>query len=318
MTTQTASSLLARIRSGQPLLADGATGTFLMDRGLKPGDCPESFNLEHPGVLEEVARAYLEAGADIIGTNTFGGSPLRLEHYGLEARTEEINRRGVEAVKAVAGDRAFVMASCGPTGSILKPYGDTEPEVVLKAFRRQVSAQVAAGADAVCVETMTDLEEARLAVSAVRDVSASIPIFVTMTFDATRRGFYTIMGVTIPQAAAGLEAAGANVVGSNCGNGIEAMVAIAREFLAATRLPVMIQSNAGLPVATPTGVNYPETPEFMAQRVARLLDMGVAIVGGCCGTGPGHIRAFRDVIDRVARERATGGDRWRTRDRETR
>ena len=277
-----------------------------MAHGLKPGDCPEAFNLNRRDVLASLARAYLEAGADLIGTNTFGGSPLRLDHYGLGHRAEEINRIGVGLVKEVAGDRAFVMASCGPTGRLLKPYGDVEPEAVFEAFRVQVAAQIAAGADAVCVETMTDLEEARLAVAAVRDVSATIPVFATMTFDRTPRGFYTIMGVTIAQAARGLREAGADVVGSNCGNGIDGMVAIAREFLETTDLPVMIQSNAGLPVATATGVAYPERPEFMAERVADLVGMGVSIVGGCCGTGPEHIRAFREVIDRARRTGVKG------------
>ncbi len=292
-------TLAHAIQHARPLLADGATGTFLMEHGLRPGACPEAFNLERPELLETIARAYLDAGSQILGTNTFGASPLRLAHFGLEAHTETINRIGVQAVKAVAGDRAWVMASCGPTGAILKPYGDTDPETVLDAFRRQVRAQVQAGADAICVETMTDLEEARLAIQAVREVSATIPVFATLTFDSTPRGFFTIMGNRIPEVIRGLEQAGATAIGSNCGNGIEAMVAIAREFRANSRLPIMIQSNAGLPQATPDGVIYPESPEFMARHVATLTELGVAIIGGCCGTGPAHIRAFRTSIEQT-------------------
>jgi 5-methyltetrahydrofolate--homocysteine methyltransferase len=289
--------LLTRVRAGEILVADGAVGTELLRHGLKPGDCPEAFNLNAPEILTGIARAYLEAGAEIVQTNTLGGSPLKLVPYGLDSRAAEINRSAVAAVREAVGERAYVSGSCGPSGGILKPYGDLEPERVQESFRVQAGALIEAGADLICVETMTDLREASLAVRAAREVSPSIPIMATMTFDRTPRGFYTIMGVTVEEAASGLAAAGADLVGSNCGNGIEAMVEVAHEFSERSDLPIVIQSNAGLPEMRNGELVYPETPEFMAGKARELVEIGVAVIGGCCGTTPDHIRALRQMVD---------------------
>lgn len=288
--------LIERLQNGDILVGDGAMGTMLFARGLKPGDCPESLNPTHPEILTEIAAAYLQAGADIIQTNTFGGSPLKLAAYGLDSQAHEINRRAVESVRKAVGHDALISGSCGPTGRILKPYGDADPEEVLAAYQLQTSTLIEAGVDIICVETMTALEEAVLAVTAARQCSAEIPIMATMTFDATPRGFFTIMGVTIELAAQALADAGANVVGSNCGNGIDKMVEIAAEFQKHTKRPLIIQSNAGLPVLEDGQVSYPESPEFMAARVPQLIESGVSIVGGCCGTTPEHIRAIADAV----------------------
>jgi 5-methyltetrahydrofolate--homocysteine methyltransferase len=220
--------LLERLAAGELLVGDGALGTMLLERGLQPGRPPESLTLERPEVLEEVARLYLDAGADLLETNTFGGSPLKLALHGLEAETERANGEAVRIVRRVAQGRAYVAASLGPSGRLPEPYGDTPAAELLKSFRRQVAALAAAGADCFCVETMTDLTEATLAVRAAKDVAPAIPVLATMTFDPTPRGYFTIMGVTVPAAAAGLERAGADAVGSNCGNGVEHMIAIAR------------------------------------------------------------------------------------------
>jgi len=287
---------LERLRAGETLCGDGGWGTQLMARGLKPGDSPEDLNLSSPEALVEVAALYVEAGAELITTNTFGGSSLKLHSYGLDDRTEEINRAAVEVLKPVVADKAYISASVGPTGKLLKPYGDTEPEAIAEAFNRQMGALVEAGADLICVETMIDLGEARLAIEAARSHSEDIPIIATMTFDATQRGFFTAMGVTVEQACAGLVEAGADIVGSNCGNGIDKMLEIAAEFAAHSSVPVIIQSNAGVPENRGGEVIYPESPEFMAERVPNLMDLGVAIIGGCCGTGPDHIRALRATI----------------------
>jgi 5-methyltetrahydrofolate--homocysteine methyltransferase len=289
--------LLERIQSGEILCGDGGWGTQLMARGLKPGDSPEALNLSDPDALVEVATLYVDAGAQLITTNTFGGSPLKLKAYDLDSRTEEINAAAIEALKPVTAGKAYISASIGPTGKLLKPFGDTEPEEMAEGFGRQIGAVIEAGADIVCVETMIDLTEAQLAVKAARSISADIPIIATMTFDPTPRGFFTTMGVTIEKACQGLAEAGADVVGSNCGNGIEKMIEIARGFSEHSKLPVIIQSNAGVPENVGGEVVYPETPEFMAERVPQLIDLGVVIIGGCCGTGPEHIAAFRKVID---------------------
>ena len=290
--------LLRRLSAGDVLLCDGAMGTMLFQRGLAPGSAPESVTLSRPEVLQEIARHYLDVGADILTTNTFGASPLRLALHKLEAETEAANREAVLAARRVAGSRAYVAGSCGPCGRLLAPYGDASPEEVLDGFRRQVGALIEAGVDCVLVETMTDLTEATLAVSAAREISPDVPVLATMTFDPTPRGYFTVMGVSVDAAAKGLADAGAAAVGSNCGNGIEHMIEIARAFRAATTLPIVIQPNAGLPRTSGTETVYDETPDFMAEKTEALLDLGVSIVGGCCGTTPEHIRALRATIDR--------------------
>jgi 5-methyltetrahydrofolate--homocysteine methyltransferase len=285
-----------RLARGEVILGDGAWGTLLMERGLAPGEVPELFNLDRSAVIEEIAALYLDAGAEIITTNTFGGSPLRLESAGLADRTEALNAGAVAAVRRAVADQAYVSASIGPTGRLLRPFGDTEPARIAAAFERQAAALAGAGVDMFCVETMTDLDEATLAVAAIRAVAPRVPILATMTFEQTRRGFFTVMGVSIPAAARGLQAAGADVVGSNCGFGIDTMIEVAREFRRHAGVPIAIQANAGLPV-TRNGVTvYPETPGHVAARAPELLAAGVQIIGGCCGTTPAHIRALRALV----------------------
>jgi 5-methyltetrahydrofolate--homocysteine methyltransferase len=287
---------LERIARGEILVADGAMGTMLMSHGLKSGEPPESLNLTKSSVLELVAREYLDAGADIIQTNTFGGSPLKLSLYNLDDRTEEINRNAVQAVRRVVRDAAYVSGSCGPSGKLIKPYGDTESDTMYRSFKRQIASLVEAGVDIICVETMTDLTEATLAVRAAKQIDAGVPVMATMTFDPTPKGFYTIMGISIERAILGLEDAGADIIGSNCGNGIEHMIKIARQFKLHSRLPVIIQSNAGIPEMKGNKTIYPETPEFMAEKAKELAQIGVSIIGGCCGTTPEHIKRICDAV----------------------
>jgi len=290
-------NLLHRLESGEILLSDGAMGTMLIDRGIDTATCLESINLENPELLTEIAGLYVDAGSDIIQTNTFGASPLKLAMYSLDDRTEEINRNAVIAARKAAGSDVYIMASCGPSGKILKPHGDCEPEEIFNSFKRQLATLIDSGADALVVETMTDINEASLAVRAARELSNTIPIIASMTFDPTPRGFFTIMGVDIKTAAVRLEEAGANVIGSNCGNGIEKMIEICRAFKNHSRLPVIIQANAGLPEMHGEKLIYPETPQFMAEKIRVLIDAGVSVIGGCCGTTPEHIAAFRKIID---------------------
>ena len=229
--------LLERIKAGEILVADGAMGTMLMERGLNPGQAPESLNLTRPEVLAEIASLYLEAGAEIIQTNTFGGSPLKLAHYHLEDKTEEVNQSAVRAVRQAVEGSAYISGSCGPSGRLLQPYGDTELEAVYAGFERQMRALITAGVDVICVETMTDINEAVLAVRAAKEASSETPVMATMTFDPTPRGFFTVMGVSIEQAVEELTQVGADIIGSNCGNGMEKMIAIAEEFRKKSKLP---------------------------------------------------------------------------------
>ena len=289
--------LLQRLQSGSVVVGDGAWGTMLFARGLRAGEPPESFNLTRPDVLEEIGRLYVEAGAELLTTNTFGGSPLRLRPYGLEDQIDPINTGAVECARRAAAGRAWVSASIGPSGRLLKPYGDTSAEEIAGGFARQIRVLAAAGADLLCIETMTDLEEAVLALTAARRVAPGLPVMATMTFDPTPRGYFTVMGQSVPQAVERLTAAGAVVLGSNCGHGVETMVGIAREFRSHTALPLAIQANAGLPVSRAGELVYPETPDFVAANVPALLDAGVRLIGGCCGTTPAHIRAIRDRVD---------------------
>lgn len=288
---------LDRIRAGEVLVGDGAMGTMLLARGLKSGECPEQLNLQEPELLEEIARLYCAAGADVVETNTFGGSPLKLEQYSLADRTEEINAAAVHAVRKSVGDRAYLSASIGPSAQMLEPYGEVSEDTMRANFERQARALAAAGIDLYCVETLTDLNEAIIAVRACKTVSPGTPVCATMTFDATPRGYFTIMGNDVPTAANGLEEAGADVIGSNCGNGIKIMVEIARVFQECTSLPLLIQSNAGLPVIRNGNVTYPETPEYMAEHAQTLIELGVRVIGGCCGTTPEHIAAIRRAVD---------------------
>jgi len=290
-------SFLERIGNGEVLLGDGALGTMLIRRGLNAGECPDIWNIERPELLEEIASLYLDAGSDIISTNTFGGHPLKLEQYSFRDRIEEINSAGVKAIKNTVKGKAYLAVSCGPCGKLIKPYGDTDPEDISEGYIKQLGALVGEGVDIIYIETMIDLAEALLGVKAAKSIAPEIPVCATMTFDFTPRGFFTVMGNSIEQAAKELEEAGADVVGSNCGNGIENMVKIAEEFKKHSRLPVLIQSNAGLPIVKDDILEYPETPEFMAERVKTMLDLGINIIGGCCGTTPQHIASFRKTID---------------------
>jgi 5-methyltetrahydrofolate--homocysteine methyltransferase len=253
-------NLLQRISEGEILVADGAMGTMLMAMDFEIKKCPELMNLARPEILENIALQYLEAGADIIQTNTFGASPLKLALNELEDKTEEINKNAVTAVKKVVGGRAFIAASCGPTGRLLKPFGDTDPDDIYQAFEKQFRYISEIGVNVFCIDTMTDLTEITLAIEAARAVAPQIPVMATMTFDETPRGFFTIMGVSVEKAAEELKKAGADIIGSNCGNGIMNMIKVAREFKNHTDLPVLIQANAGLPELVEGSLVYRESP----------------------------------------------------------
>ena len=289
-------NILDRLRRGEIIVGDGALGTMLMRRGLKQGEPPELLNVEKPQIIEEIARLYLNAGAEIIETNTFGASPLRLEKFSLEKRMEELNREGVKAARRAVGDKAYIAGSVGPSARNLEPLGDAEPEQLFDCFAAQIRVLAEAGADIICIETMMDTAEAVLAVKAARSVDRKIPIIATMTFNKTPRGFFTLMRNSVKDAVEALKDAGADIVGSNCGDGMENMVDIAREFCELTKLPVIIQGNAGLPTNGENGLVYPDTPEYMAGKAVELFEMGARIIGGCCGTTPEHIRAISAAL----------------------
>ena len=276
------------------LVADGAWGTELSKHGLKPGVCPELWNADRPDEVRGVARDYAKAGADIILTNTFGGSRFKLEKSELSGRVAELNKLGAQLSKQAAGE-ALVFASVGPTGEFMAPLGTRSEQDMLECFAEQIRALIEGGADGIVVESMADLGEAKCALRAAKD-AADIPVAVTMTFDKGQRGYATMMGVTPEQAATELESAGADIVGSNCGAGIENMIEIARIMKPATSLPLWTKANAGLPQLEDGKTVFKETPQQTAEQAPALVQAGAQIVGGCCGTTPEHIRAIAEEI----------------------
>jgi 5-methyltetrahydrofolate--homocysteine methyltransferase len=288
-------SLLERLARGELIISDGATGTYLQQRGLEPGGCPEEFNVSHPDVIRGMARDYFAAGSDMVLTNSFGGSRFRLKHYGFQGRVRELNRLAAEHASSQAPPGHYVIASVGPTGEFLEPLGNVSESEMYDAFVEQITALEEGGADGVVIETQMALEEARLAIKAARENTRLI-VMSTMTFDKGPRGFFTMMGVSPEQAVKELQDAGADVVGANCGNGIDRMIELARQMRQATDGYLLIHSNAGIPSIKDGAIVYPETPEYMAPRFKLLAEIGVNIIGGCCGTGPDHIRALAKAV----------------------
>jgi 5-methyltetrahydrofolate--homocysteine methyltransferase len=275
------------------LVLDGAMGTMLQERGLKAGQSPEEMNLTMPGVVAGVHREYLEAGADILVTNTFGGSSAKLSHYGLEGKLSEINAQAVAIARGVAGEDVYVAASMGPTGRFVEPVGDCRFDDMKAIFRQQALPLIEAGADLITLETFLDIKEARAAVIAIREISSDIPVIAMLTFDDNGR---SVLGTPPEAAAITLEAVGANVVGSNCGLGVDGIYGILSAMRRVTRLPLVSQANAGLPFLKDGKTVFPGTPEEMTAYHERMLELGVRIIGGCCGTNPTHIRAIREAL----------------------
>ena len=288
-------TILERLARGGPIISDGATGTYLQAHGLEPGGCPEEFNASHPAVVRGMAKDYFDAGSDIVLTNSFGGSLFMLKKYGHGDRVRELNRLAAEHARSQAPPGRYVVGSVGPTGEFLEPLGEVTEAEMLDAFGEQMSALAEGGADALLIETKTALEEASLAIRAARE-NTSLPVMATMTFDKGPRGFFTMMGVTPQQAVTGLREAGADAVGVNCGNGIEVMVELATEMRETTDGYLIVHSNAGIPAIEKGVIVYPETPEFMAEGFKTLADMGINIIGGCCGTNPDHIRSLAGAV----------------------
>ncbi len=285
--------LIQQLIARGPVVTDGAWGTELQARGLALGAFPEAWNLSHPDRVLEVAKAYIEAGSQIILTNTFSANRLRLAEDGLADRVGEINREGVKISRKAAAERALVFASMGPTGKLLMD-GSVAPEGMKSAFEEQARALADAGADALVVETMSDLAEAELAVSAAR--STGLPVVACMVFDSGKEKDRTMMGTTPEQTAAALTTAGADVIGANCGQGIAGFIAICKRLRAATNQPIWLKANAGLPTLVDGRTTYNATPEEFAGCAAELIKLGANFVGGCCGTRPDFIRAVSQRI----------------------
>jgi 5-methyltetrahydrofolate--homocysteine methyltransferase len=292
-------SLLKVLNNKNIMVSDGAWGTFLHDRGLPPGECPELWNITHRNDVYAIAKSYIDAGADIILTNSFGGSPVKLQHYGLEERTYELNKAAAEISREAAGANKFVLGSIGPTGTILI-MGDVSEETLIKGFMIQADALIKGGVDAVCIETMSAVDEAVSAIKAVKSIS-DVEIVCTFTFEKTIDGKYkTMMGVTPTEMVKAIKDAGASIIGANCGNGFQNMIDIVREMRSIeSTIPILVHANAGKPLIKNGVTVFPETPEVMVSWVRDLVNCGANIIGGCCGTTPAHIKAISEEIKKL-------------------
>ena len=284
-----------------PLLGDGAMGTQLQAAGLEPGGCGEAWNLEKPERVLAIQRAYVEAGADCLLTNTFGASTIMLERHDSGDRAEAINRAGVEIARHAFGNRpGFVLGDIGPFGGLMEPYGEVPRGDVERAFLTQGQALVSSGVDAIIIETQTALEELEIGIKASREAGAKV-IIGSLAYDEMFEGdeVRTMMGISPERAAEFLVELGADVLAFNCGTGIDMRtgIDIARRYRIVSDLPIMAQPNAGQPELENMRAVYKETPEQMAAGLPALLDAGVSIVGGCCGSTPDHVRKLRVLLD---------------------
>lgn len=293
----------------RPLLGDGAMGTQLMIAGLEQGNCGEAWNLTHPERVFAIQRAYVEAGSDCLLTNTFGGSRIMLNRHSHADDVVAINAAAVAIARQAFGSRdGYVIGDVGPFGGLMEPYGEFTEAQVLDAFREQTTALVDAGADGIIIETQTSLEELALGLQAAREAGAAC-VIGSMAYDVTLDGstFRTMMGVDPERAAEFMQEHGANIIALNCGTGMDmerARQAVLR-YLEISELPIMAQPNAGQPKLVDMKVVYDETPDQMVRGVVPLLEAGARIIGGCCGSTPDHIRAFRQAINTYGLERAS-------------
>ena len=292
--------IVERVRTGEVLVFDGGYGTELFAAGLANGACPELWNDTHADVVRRIHKGYFDAGSQIVETNTFGGSRLKLNEYRLGDRTRELNERGARLARSVAPAAAFVAGSIGPTSRLpaeYEPLGDTTDEEYFEAFREQAAALAEGGVDLFAVETMMFPQEARAAVRACKAV-AELPVMATMffQFEELHDRDRTMWGESPGEVARTLLAAGADAVGMNCGRGPDRAVVIIREMRAVTGAPLVAYPNAGLPITQGDRVAYELGPEEMAKDYPALLDAGAGIVGACCGSNPAHIRRIAEVV----------------------
>ena len=277
-----------------PVVTDGAWGTELMKKGMKAKECPEIWNLTDPEKVVEVAKSYVDAGSRVILTNTFGANQFVLSRYNMKDTVREINIAGVDISKEAAGDKALVFASMGPSGKMLIMKDVTKTELQ-EAFNEQADAIKDAGADAIIVETMTDMEEALIAIAAAK--KTGLPLVASMVFDAGKEKDRTIMGHTIEEMAEKFTSAGVDVLGTNCGKGIEGFIPVCKKMRASTDLPLWVKANAGSPEYVKGETVYNTTPEEYAAFIPLLVEAGADFIGGCCGTNPNFIRAIKEKLE---------------------
>jgi len=285
------------LRESPYLIVDGAMGTMLFAAGLEHGDPPELWNVDYPERVAEVHRGYLEAGAQILLTNTFGGNRYRLMLHGLEGRVRELNLAAARLLRQVVESgpyQALVAGDIGPSGQVLEPYGELSFEQAREAFAEQAAALIAGGVDLLWVETMSDLNEVNAAVEGIRQVSSDLPLVTTMTFDTRGR---TMMGITPERAIEKLGSFGAVAAGGNCGNGPEEIIAVVEKMHALAPEAILVaKANAGIPELVAGRAVYRATPEMMADYAVAAYQAGARVIGACCGSTPAHIQAITEAL----------------------
>lgn len=287
-------NILEKARS-TGLLFDGAMGSMLMAGGMPAGMASEVMNIEKPDTVLEIHKAYLDAGSDVITTNTFGGSPIKMRSAGIEHLTEQANQTAARIARQAAGSERFVAGDIGPMGEMLEPLGLIAASEAEDNFSRQAEFLAEGGVDLFIVETMFDINESLAAIRGIRAVT-DLPVFATLTFEKGPLGFATIMGNRVGESMHALIDAGAVAVGANCSIGSDLMIELAAEIRQCVTVPVIIQSNAGLPETQNGRLSYPETPERYAANIAKIKALGVEIIGGCCGTTPEYIRRIHEIF----------------------
>lgn len=288
---------LDKVTSGVILLSDGAMGTELQKRGMKTGACPEELNFVNPEVIQAIHRDYYNAGSDIVETNSFGANRIRLSLHQMEDRAYDFARKAAELAREVCPEGKFVAGSIGPTGEILEPLGPLNLQDAYSAFAEEAEALAEGGADVIFVETMMSIEEAETAVRAAKE-KTGLPVSASMTFEVGASGPKTMWGVDIRTSIERLTQAGADIIGSNCGRGFDEMIQVIREMRSLTTMPLLAQANAGIPEWVDGLSVYKETPEVISPKAEELLKMRINIIGGCCGTGPEHIKEIRKLVDK--------------------
>jgi len=289
------------------LLYDGGMGTMLFAAGLQDGDSPEPWNWEKPDTVAAVYRAYYEAGSDVVQTNTFGGTPIKLSERDLQERTYDANYLAAKSLRAVCPEDRYAAGDVGPTGKFMKPMGEYTREEFDATFEVQIRGLVDGGVDLISIETMYSLEEALCALRASKR-TCSLPVSVCMTYDRNPRGFFTLMGETVPHCLEVLKDNGADVVGSNCSHGSPVFIELARILRDNTDLPVIVQPNRGKPILEKESMVYKQTVEEFIADARAIAGLGVNVIGGCCGTTPEFIAGLRLALEPRGRRTARVGD----------
>jgi len=289
------------------VLYDGGMGTMLFAAGLLDGESPEPWNWEKPEVVDAVYRAYYEAGSDVVQTNTFGGTPIKLSERDLQDRTYEANYTAARNLKALCPADRYTAGDVGPTGKFMKPMGEYTREEFDATFEAQIRGLVDGGVDLISIETMYSLEEALCALRAAKR-TCSLPVSVCMTYDRNPRGFFTLMGETVTRCLEVLKDNGADIVGSNCSHGSPVFIELARILRDNTDLPIIVQPNRGKPILEKESMVYKQTVDEFTADARAIAGLGVNVIGGCCGTTPEFIAGLRLALEPRARRTALQGD----------